>query len=199
MLRISILALFLLTVVGCGGGGDAEIAPMEMGEPEMEQQENNEDNEEEINCSDPAFSTVEPLPQGTHPRSWVSLSNNHWNCFELGKTVLRADGTFIRRRDNIDVSQYLADWEACGGNTRRPPFFTGEWVITADDQFCERTDLYPGRLYCFNILLEPDPDDVYNVSFDDEIRDFRDFRLLLEYVDGSTEEEWCRTQKGRVE
>lgn len=205
----TILSLFvvLLFVVSCtpDGGDIARDFVEGLGDVIDDFEENcadcngddfEDDEEEGIDCSDPVFSTVKPLPEGSNPLVWESLDNQHWSCGGIDY-VFRLDGTSTSRRKG-DFSDHLSAWEACKSETRRPPYGAGRWVITEDNRFCERFDLYPGRVSCYTISLSPELNDIFILS-GGGISDLRKFILLYETSDGSSERDTCFTREGAIE
>ena len=201
MRTIFSLFVVLLFVTSCGpDGGDIARDFVEGLEDVVDdvadEFEEEEQEEKEIDCSDPLYSTVEPLPEGNNPLAWESLDNQHWSCRDI-EYVLRLDRTFTSRRKR-DFSDHLAVWEACNTGTRRPPYDTGRWTITADNRYCERFDLVPGRVSCYTISLSPELNDIFILS-GGGISDLRKFILLYETSDGSSGRDTCYTREGAIE
>lgn len=106
--------------------------------------------EEEIDCSDPAFTRTEPMPFGTYPEEFVTPPGYYWNCDNGDIIMYYADGTLFGfigtfRQDYSDFSEV---WNACRVGSR-PPTLRGRWVVRSDNgMFCQRLDITPGALIC---------------------------------------------------
>ena len=158
----TVLSLFLvlLFVTSCGpDGGDIardfvrglQDALDEYGEEEVIEPDVFSDDGEEIDCSDPALTIVEPLPSGTYP-STVGSTFYYWECatFDIAyfpPVSSNSHGTFIGEFYN-DAFQDV--WQACGVG-RQPPSFAGHWVVTENNEFCYRYNALPGAILCYPI------------------------------------------------
>ena len=194
MRMILSLFLVLLFVAGCTpeGGEIARNFVEELEEVVEELEEEQE--EEEIDCSDPLYTTHKPLPEGTNPLAWESLDNQHWSCPGID-FVFRVDGSFTSR-DKGDFSNRLSIWETCRIG-RRPPDNSGQWVITADDRYCQRFDSQPGSVSCFTISLSPKLSDIF-ILRGGGISDLRTFEVLYQTSDGLSGRDRCYTREGSI-
>lgn len=134
--------------------------------------------EEEINCSDPYLTTIEPLPPGRYPAEVITIGARieYWACYDSDIAYAYIprlseqnssffglpgeDGVFAGGfiPENIDAGVYgdIVDvWEACRVGTQ-PPLLEGNWVVTEDNQFCYRQDLLPGLINCYPFDAFPD-------------------------------------------
>ena len=104
--------------------------------------------DEEVNCSDPILSRVEPLPSGNYPEDLITPEGYYSRC-PSGKEFYHADGTITAILTDTSTEGYFQIervWEACGTGSR-PPEITGSWVVT-DNQLCIRFNNFPGFVVC---------------------------------------------------
>lgn len=175
MRMILSLFLVLLFVTGCGPDG-REIARdfVEGLEDALELDDVYEEGED-IDCSDPSFTTFEPLPEGRYPeevtgRGGVGI---YWDCaqeilfyYSDGSSYGNFIGEFDLSTIDEDTYGLLEDvyscraaekvWPNFGSPYRELPDFAGRWVVTDDNQFCYRINYLPGVINCYPYESFPD-------------------------------------------
>lgn len=162
------LVLFVLAVslatIGCGGGGDGE-ATDQLSESKFANQyldvdqdvdADNDGNltEDEVLCSDPVFSTVEPFPSGgIILPDLVTPPNSYLQCVDYDYSLnmrINADGT-VNGHYTSGYKAVLDFWNICGVGPQ-PPEFSGAWVYYPDyEAACVRDNILPGVIECGSI------------------------------------------------
>ena len=165
----TILSLFLvlLFVTGCGpDGGDIARDFVQGLDDALDEYI---DEEENIDCSDPSFTTLEPLPEGRYPRDVYGFGGRLWECSTevigyIGNGIFI--GQFSLELIGEDFYDLLEDIYSCraaervlpnfGSPYRELPDFAGHWVVTDDDRFCYRINYLPGVINCYPYESFPD-------------------------------------------
>ena len=175
MRMILSLFLVLLFVTGCGpDGGDIARDFVEGLEDALGSDDISEVGED-IDCSDPRFTTLEPLPEGRYPEevtgtggvgAYWDCSQEIWGYYSDGSSYGNFIGEFYPSTIDEDVYDVLENIYSCraaervlpnfGSPYRELPDFAGHWVVTNDNRFCFRTNYLPGVINCYPYESFPD-------------------------------------------
>ena len=117
--------------------------------------------EEEVDCSHPYLTTREPLPAGSHLEEVITArlgSIEYWECYDSDiayhpEGVL--NGQYVPENMGGIYDGIVDVWLACGVGTE-PPQFTGNWIVTNNNQFCYRINHFPGIINCYPFESFPD-------------------------------------------
>lgn len=166
-----LLVLFVLAVslatIGCGGGGDGEEAAADQlseskfanqyldADQDVDTDNDGELTEDEVLCSHPVFSTIEPFPLGgTTPPEVVTPPNSYWQCVDYDYSLnmrINADGT-VNGRYTSGYKAVLDFWNICQVGPQ-PPEFSGEWIYYPDyEAVCVRDNILPGVIECVSFI-----------------------------------------------
>ncbi len=107
--------------------------------------------EDEVLCSDPVFTTVEPFPPGgIIDPEYITPLNTYFECFSYSSSTnlrLNADGSI----DAYYTSGYQAEldlWNLCRVGPQ-PPEASGAWrYYPSYEAACIRDDILPGIIAC---------------------------------------------------
>ena len=180
-----ILTVFLAT--GCGGGDTTNInvsVPADSStssqsfQPELYADFNQQEDTQEINCNDPLFTHVEPLPPGSitsfralDPVLGVlqeATGNPYIECADSLERYY-TNGVFIGVITDYEYARDVYEfWSICEIGTE-PPYYGGRFGLLPHSggvAICARLDLMPGIVQCRNIehFIDSRGQDAYYAS-----------------------------------